>query len=135
MGLASLLENYLFLGAKNPLIFVLKSKINTDYCGIFLVVNSIWILCSRSSLCFFQKPVPVIMKVKKLADSPDSKPAAAEKAPGASEFTPDKQEVGNNKDSEEEKQEAELEIDADAKSKRSASITRNDPAAQSLLAM
>lgn len=92
----------------------------------------IWILCSRSSLCFLfsQKPAPVIVKVKKLADSPDPKPAAAQ---DASEFTPDKQESV----SEEEEQEAELEGDTDAKSKRAASITRDDPESQleNLLAM
>lgn len=76
------------------------------------------------------------MKVKKLGDSPDPKPAA-EKTKDASEFTPDKQEAQSNTDSEEEEQEAELEGETDAKSKRSASITRNDPEEQleNLLAM
>lgn len=86
---------------------------------------------------FFQKPVPVIVKVKKLGDSPDPKPAAAEKAQDASEFAPDKQEAESNSKREVEEQEEELEDDTDAKSKRSASITRNDPEAQleNLLAM
>lgn len=69
---------------------------------------------------FFQKPVPVIVNVKKLADSTDSKPAAAEKAQGAE----------SNTKSEAEAQEVALEGDTAAKSRRSASITRNDPEAQ-----
>ena len=77
------------------------------------------------------------MKVNKLADSPDPKPAAAEEAQVASEFAPDKQEAESKTKSEAEGQEAELEDDTAAKSKRSTSITRNDPEAQleNLLAM
>lgn len=74
---------------------------------------------AQENLCLFQKALPVIVKVEKLGDIPDTKAANTQ---DNSEVRPDKEETDTT--SEEAEQEAELEDETDAKTKRAASITR-----------
>lgn len=79
----------------------------------------VWNVFAQENLCLFQKALPVIVKVEKLGDIPDTKAANTQ---DNSEVRPDKEETDTT--SEEAEQEAELEDETDAKTKRAASITR-----------